>query len=159
LSRPLDHALELDAGFMGQRKTHEFVAAGVEPRGIGFQGRVGDPFSSPPDPAGAAQQMPQRGREDVVPGVDGILHVADEMREADLIVHARPAHLPAVAVGHPEIEPEVAEEVLHHFFRARGRGDEKRAVVMVEDPQPPVSLADPQTGLVGLRDRSAEQPG
>jgi hypothetical protein len=39
----------------------------------------------------------------VVAGVDGVLHVADEMGEADLIV--RPAHLPAVAVGDPEIGP------------------------------------------------------
>jgi len=57
-----------------------------------------------------------------------------EMSEADLIVHARPAHLPAVAIGDPEIGPEVAKEVLHHFLGARGRGDEKSAVVMVEDP-------------------------
>src|SRR5450631_660037 len=79
LPRPLDHALELDASRMGRRKAHEFVEAGIEPRGIGFQGRVGEPFSSPPDPAGAAQQMPKLRREDVVAGVDGILHVADEM--------------------------------------------------------------------------------
>jgi len=56
------------------------------------------------------------------------------MSEADLIVHARPAHLPAVAIGDPEIGPEVAKEVLHHFLGARARGDEKSAVVMVEDP-------------------------
>ena len=86
MPRPLDHALELDASLMGRHKPHEFVEAGIEPRGIGFQGRVGEPFSSPPDPAGSAQQMPKLGREDVVAGVDGILHVADEMGEADLIV-------------------------------------------------------------------------
>ena len=87
---------------MGRRKAHEFVEAGVEPRGIGFQGRVGEPFSSPPDPAGAAEQMSKLGREDFVAGVDGVLYVADEMRETNLIVHTRPAHLPAIAVGHPE---------------------------------------------------------
>ena len=81
------------------------------------------------------------------------------MSEADLIVDRRPAHLPAVAVGDPEIGPEVAKEILNHFLGAQGRGDEKGAVVVVEDPQPPVSLADPQAGLVGLQDRSVEKPG
>src|SRR5580704_17070667 len=36
--------------------------------------------------------------------------------------------------------------------------DEKGAVVMVEDPQPPVLLAHSQAGLVELQDRSAEEP-
>ena len=63
-------------------KADEFVEAGVEPRGVGFQGGVGEPFSPSPDPAGAAEQMPKLGRKDVVAGVDGILHVADEMGEA-----------------------------------------------------------------------------
>jgi hypothetical protein len=42
------------------------------------------------DPAGAAQHMPKLGRADDVAGVDDMLHVADEMREADLIVRGRP---------------------------------------------------------------------
>jgi hypothetical protein len=79
--------------------------------------------------------------------------------ETNLIVHGRPAHLPAIAVRHPELGPEVAKEVHHHFLGARGRGDKKRAVFMVEDPQPPVLLANPQAGLVGLQDRSAEEFG
>ena len=62
LSHSLDHALELDASLAGRRKMHEFVEAGVEPRGVDFQGRVGEPFSPPPDPAGAAEQMPKLGR-------------------------------------------------------------------------------------------------
>ncbi len=65
LPRPLDHALEFDASLTGRRNAHEFVEAGVEPRGVDFQGRVCEPFS-PPDSAGAAQQMSKLGREDVV---------------------------------------------------------------------------------------------
>ena len=61
LPRPLDHALELDASLMGRHKAHEFVEAGIEPRGIGFQGRVGEPFSSPPDPAGSARRCRSSG--------------------------------------------------------------------------------------------------
>src|ERR1019366_2102626 len=133
LPGPLDHALEFDTSFVDRCEAHEFVEAGVEPRGIGFQGRVSEPFAPPPDPAGAAQQMPKLRREDVVAGVNGVLHVADEMGEADLMVHSRPAHLPAIAVGDPEIWPEVAKEVLHHFLGAWGSGNEKGSVVMVED--------------------------
>jgi hypothetical protein len=39
--------------------------------------------------------MPKLGRADDVAGVDDMLHVADEMREADLIVRGRPVQLPA----------------------------------------------------------------
>ena len=37
---------------------------------------------------------------------------------------------------------------LRHAFGARRIGDEDGTVLMVEDPQPPVLLAHPQTGLI-----------
>ena len=49
------------------------------------------------------------------------------------------------------------QEIRHHFLGAGGCGDEKGAVVMMENPQPPVLLADPQAGLVGLQDRTIEE--
>jgi hypothetical protein len=50
--------------------------------------------------------MAQFGREHGVAGVDDVLHIADEMGEADLISLAGLAHLPAIAIRHPEVRPE-----------------------------------------------------
>lgn len=41
--------------------------------------------------------------------------------------------------------------------RRRWRGDENGAVGVMEKPQPPVLLADPQAGFVGLPDGVGEQ--
>ena len=140
----LDHALQFDAGFMRRLARHEVVETRLEPRGVGFQRGVGQALASSADATGAPKQMAQVGREDIVAGVDGVLHVADEMGEADLMFLVGQAHLPAIAVGHPEIRPEIAEEILDHRLGPRGLGEEDGAVVVMEHPQPPVFLADPQ---------------
>jgi len=64
----LDDALEFDAGFMRWLERHQFVEAGVEPCGVGFQRRVGEPGSSLTDAASAAEQMAQFGRKYIVAG-------------------------------------------------------------------------------------------
>jgi hypothetical protein len=74
--RSFDHALEFDAGFVRRRARHELVETGVEPTGVGLQRRVGQSLSSSADPAGAPQQMAQAGGENIVAGVDRILHIA-----------------------------------------------------------------------------------
>ena len=43
-------------------------------------------FSPSSDATGAAEQVTQFGREDAVARIDGILHITDEMGEADLIL-------------------------------------------------------------------------
>ncbi len=63
----------------------ELVEPGFEAGGIDFQGGVGELVSSPSNSAGAAEQMPEIGREDVVAGVDGVLHVTNEMSETNLV--------------------------------------------------------------------------
>jgi hypothetical protein len=55
--RSLDHGLEFDPNLACRRSPHEFIEPPVQPRGISFQGRVGEPVASPADPAGAPQQM------------------------------------------------------------------------------------------------------
>lgn len=75
----LDDALELDAGRVRRRASHEFVEASLKTCGINLQGRVRVTFSSSSDAAGAAQQVTQLGREGAVARVDGILHITNEM--------------------------------------------------------------------------------
>src|SRR5471032_2054609 len=94
----LDHALQFDAGRMRRSAAHEVVEAALQAGRVSSQCRIGEPFSSSSDPAGAPEQMAQTGRKDAVARVDGVLHVADEMGEADLVLLRRPSQLGAVAV-------------------------------------------------------------
>ncbi len=82
----------------------------------------------------------------------------DEVRQAELMVRPGPVRLAAAAVGDPVVGPERAEEPLHDFPGA-APGDEDGAVAVVEDPQPPVLLADPHAGLVGFDGRPRQQAG
>ena len=68
----LDHALQFDASRMRRREAHDVVEAGLQARGVGFQRRIGEPVAST-DPAGAAQEMAQSGREAALALVDGVL--------------------------------------------------------------------------------------
>jgi hypothetical protein len=136
-----DDRLELAPGAVGWDQAHEAVEAPVQIGLIGFQRGVGEIVASSADGAGALQQTLHAGREHDVAGVDGILNVADEVREADLMLALGPAHLAAVAVRDPVIGTKVAQKGLDHRFGAMFIGDEDGAVGMVEHPQPPVGLA------------------
>ena len=103
--------------------------------------------------------MPQGKREHLVAAVDGVLHVADEMGEADLVLLAGPAHLAAIAIRNPVIGPKVAEELGDDALGPRRLGEEDGAVLMVEHPQPPIALADAQPGFVRLQGGPRQQFG
>jgi len=54
------------------------------------------------DRASLLQKLTQAGREGCIAGVNGVLRVANEMGEAELVVGFGPAQLRAVAVGDPD---------------------------------------------------------
>ena len=110
------------------------VEACVQPGLIGFQGRVPQMRPLLSDSAGASQQMAQIGRDDGVALIDGVLHIADQMGEADLMFLARKTHLPAIAVRNPLIGPDIAQELRNHGLGARRLGLEDRAVTVMEHP-------------------------
>src|SRR5208337_1769443 len=91
--------------------------------------------------------------------VDDVLGVTQEMGEADLLVFRGPAGLGAVAIGDPHLWANVAEELLDRLLGAAGMGQEEGVLTVMEDPQPPASLADPQAGLVRTDHGSLQQPG
>src|SRR5208283_3877182 len=97
--------------------------------------------------------------ENIVSTVDGVLHVADEMGEADLIFLVRPTQLAAIAIGHPVVRPKIAEEILDHLLGPRRLGDKDGAVAVMKHPQPPVAFADPQPGFVRLQSGPGKQSG
>jgi hypothetical protein len=81
----LDDLLELAAGWMGRCEAHQAVELGVELVGIAAQCGVGELRAPFADGAGALEQFAQAGREGAVAGIDGVLGVANEVGEADLI--------------------------------------------------------------------------
>ena len=70
-----------------------------------------------------------------------------------------PAGLGGVAIGDPGVRANVAEELLDRLLGAAGMGQEARILTVMENPQPPASLADPQAGFVGTDHGSRQQPG
>src|SRR5208283_5244110 len=77
--------------------------------------------------------------------------------EADLMVLGGPSHLAGIAVGDPIVGTKIAEEVADDRLRSCRRGGEDGAVLVVEDPQIPVGLADTQAGLIRLQRGSRKQ--
>src|SRR5580765_718700 len=71
-------------------------------------------MATPSDFAGAAQELAQARRECGVAGIDGVLSIADEMSEADLMILLGPIHLGREPVGNPEIGTVFAQELLDH---------------------------------------------
>ena len=79
------------------------------------------------------------------------------MGQTDLLLLGGPAHLRRQAVGDPEIRTHLAEELGHHLLAPRGADHEAGGVVVMEHPQPPALLADPDAGFVRLDGRSGQQ--
>ena len=109
------------------------------------------------DANGPLQQGLEAGREGDVAAVDGVLDVAQQMGEADLMVLGRPSHLGGEAIGDPEIGADIAEEFLDHLLAAGGADDEAGAVGVMEDPGPEGLLADADAGLVRLQGGAGQQ--
>lgn len=68
--------------------------------GIGGQRRVPKATSSLADADGPSQMIADFGGEERIASVDGVLHVAQHMSEADLMLLAQ-FLLAGVAIGHP----------------------------------------------------------
>jgi len=90
-----DHLLELDAGGMRRRSRHDFVEARLQSTGVAFS--VASDNSG--RRAAILQASPSKCRQvradDAVAAVDRVLHVANEMGEADLIFLFGPSNWPA----------------------------------------------------------------
>lgn len=144
-----DHALELDPGRVRRVGNQEVVEAALQVGLVGFQGGVLEPRPSSPDGAGALEQAFEPRSQHRIARLAGVLDVADQVGEADLMSPAGPASLRPEAIRGPEGGPVLAKERRDHGLGAPGIGDEHRVRPVVEHPQPPVPPADPHAGLVG----------
>src|SRR6267154_1428629 len=116
-------------------------------------------MAPPRDFAGATEKLAQARRECGVAGIDGVLCIADEMGEADLMVLLGPIHLGGEPVGDPKIGSVLAQKLFDHGPAAVGMNDEAGVLRVMEYPCPPSPLADPHGGLVRLQDGAGEQAG
>jgi hypothetical protein len=135
---------------------HQAVERGVERVGIAAQCGVGELRATTGDGGGALEQLAHAGREGAIAGVDGVLGLADEVGEADLMILLGPPHLGCEPVGNPELRAISSQEPLDHGPAAVGMDDEAGPVGVMEPPGPPVLLADPHTGFVGRKDGAGE---
>src|SRR4249920_3808604 len=104
---------------------------------------TGELRAPPRDFAGAAEKLAQARRECGVARIDGVLSIADEMSEADLMILLGPIHLGREPVGNPEIGTVFAQELFDHGSAAVGMNDETGVLGVMEDPGPPSPLSDP----------------
>ena len=124
---------------------------------VGLEGDIRQPIPPPSDDAGVLEQLLHPGGENIVAVVDGVLDVSDQVGKADLVFARGPVHLAGVAIRDPVVRSPVAQKGPHHRLGPRLLGDEEGAVAVMEHPQPPVLLADPAAGFVGLDDLAFEE--
>ena len=70
---------------LGRREIEQSVEFAGEVARIGLERRVGEFRAPPADGAGPLQKALEGGCEDAVAGIDGVLRVADQVREAELL--------------------------------------------------------------------------
>ena len=124
---------------------------------VGSQRRVRETVAATADAAGLLEQFAQARREGGVASFDGVLGVADEMGESNLLVDFGPHHLGRKPFGDPEVRPDIAEEFHDHILAAARADDEAAVLIVMEHPGPPGPLADPHAGLIRLQSGAAEQ--
>ena len=96
-----DDRVQLRASPGGRDEAHQAIEAAIEVGLVDLQRAVRERLAASPDGAGAFQQALQSRRENGIAGIDRVLDVTDQMREADLVPQPGPAHLAAIAVGDP----------------------------------------------------------
>ncbi len=133
----------------GDERIEPAFGAGVVVR----KGRCLERVSSPPDAERPAQQLAEPRREDGIAAVDGVLDVAQEMGEADLMACGQ-ILLAGVALGDPDRRAMVAEHVLGDRFRPARRDLVQNGGGRDEHPVPVGGAIDPGRGFV-----RADHPG
>src|SRR5215210_3578686 len=80
-----DDRVQLRASPGGWDAAHQAVEAAIEVGLVDLQRAVRERLAASPDGAGALQHALQSRRENGIAGIDRVLDVADQMREADLV--------------------------------------------------------------------------
>ena len=157
LTEALEDALEFPSRLGGGNDREQGVDPGLEAGVISGERGVRQFRSAPADANGSLQQGHDPGRQGIVSSVKGVLDVAQQVGETDLVLLGRPADLRPEAVGNPEGGTDVAEERRDDRLAPRGANDEAGAIAVMEDPDPEGPPADPHRCLVRLQDGAGQQ--
>lgn len=143
----LDLSLEHLAGRMGDGGGDEMIEPVVGLGGVGGQGGVLQPASSLAHADRPSQVIADLRGEDRVAAVDGVLHVAQDMSQADLMAAAQ-LLLAGVAVGDPHIGLVPGQDLIGDTSGPAGRDLVEDSLVGEEHPLPVGGTAHPGGGLV-----------
>ena len=145
--RDRDRGLEVAAVDLLGPQRQEAVEFAPQLALVGLDGGVGQARAPAADSAGPLQKALEGRREDGVAGIDGVLRIADQMGEADLVRRGMPA-LGREPIGDPHLWPGIAEELDGHDPAAcrRDRVIDRRR--RSEHPLPVRLAADAGRGLV-----------
>lgn len=98
---------------MGGGNAEQGIETPIGSGGVGGERAVLQGGAPLADADGPAQMIADLGSDDGVAAVDGVLDVAQDMGEADLMKVAQ-LLLPGVAVRHPDLRPMIAEKLFRH---------------------------------------------
>jgi hypothetical protein len=116
----LELLLQVPPGGMGGGDADQGIEAALGLGGGGGQGTVLQAGSSLADADGPAQVVADLGRDDGVAAGEGVLHIAQNVGETDLMGPAQ-LLLPGVAVRDPDLGLVVAQHLRRHAPRPAGR--------------------------------------
>src|SRR4051812_47266227 len=151
LAEALDDPLELLSGRGHRRDREQDVEPFLKPGLVEHERAVGQGLAPAANANGPFQEPHHARSKGRVTGIHCILNIADQVSEADLMVHPRPSDLGAEAVGNPNVGATVAQERLDDLLAAARRRDETGAIGMMEDPGPEGPLAHAGRCFVGLK--------
>ena len=118
---------------------------------MGRKRAVGEVVATLADGAGALQQAFEAGGKDRVAVVDGVLSIANEVGEADLVLLGM-AGLCGKAVRDPHLGPSACQEASDHGLAAARSNNVPNGCRTAEHPLPVGFSLDPRRGLVASDD-------
>lgn len=154
----LDLALQFAASRMGSGDTEQSIQAALGLGGVSGERAVLQLRSSLADTDGPAQVITEFRRHHAVAAVDGVLNVAQDVGQADL-VHLPQLLLAGVAVGAPHLGSMIPQNVGGHRPSPAGGDGVQHSLIGLEHPLPVGHAVNPGCGFVRGDDGSGQELG
>src|SRR5215213_4213896 len=123
LAEALDNTLELLSGRGRRRDRKQGVEPFLKARLVEHERAVCQGLPPAANANGPFQEAYHARSKGCITSINRILNIADEVSEADLMVHPRPSDLGGKPVGNPDVGAIVAQERLDHLLAAARRRD------------------------------------
>ena len=140
--------LQDPSGSMRDGHRHQSVEATVRVHSILAQGAVLQRLAPSADGDRPGEQLGQGWRKHGIPTVDGVLHVAQNMGEADLLGLSQ-LLLASIAIGDPDIGPVSVHHRIGHCSGPAWGDLVQNRLAADKDPLPVEAAVDPGTATLG----------